>query len=146
MDGGHLPGSEVSARMTNLIEQARMAYLAVQPFDPAKNAVMAQNGNGDPAGFMTFPDIGEMQILAAKLGMEYLAICSDDEAVEKWIDTCLGLAKSPELVGILFANVFRGINIIVGGILDTAGMSAKIRELAVEAWSIDFTDKFGGAS
>ena len=63
-----------AAESQALIKRARDLYLSQNPFDPHKKAVPAVDGSGMPAGFMTFPDIGEMQILGCKLGMEYLAI------------------------------------------------------------------------
>lgn len=132
-------------KATNLVHQqiarARKKYLRDNPFDPNKNAVPSYDTEGNPAGFMTFPDIGEMQILGCKLGMEYLAICDDEDALEEWINTCLSLAKSPELTGILLANVFRGMNTLIGSLLsDRREMMA---EFAIEAWEKSFD---GGAS
>ncbi|AER47796.1 hypothetical protein DEADP_53 [Mycobacterium phage DeadP] len=131
--------------MRSDIAAAREKYFAAKPFDPHKNAVPAVDGDGMPAGFMTMPDLGELQIIGCKLGMEYLAICHDEEAVEKWINTAAMITKSPELLGILFANVFRGVNIVIGEIISNAGLRRKMTDLAVEAWDIDFDKKFGGS-
>lgn len=132
--------------MRSDIAAAREQYFTAKPFDPKKNAVMGEDQHGNPAGFFTFPDLGELQIIGCKLGMEYLAICHDEDAVDKWINTALGLAKSPELAGILFANVLRGVNVVIGEIISNAGLRRKMQELAAEAWQIDFDEKFGGAA
>lgn len=120
------------------IEQARNAFLQRHPFDPHQNAVMGQDADGNPAGFMTFPDMGELGILGCKLGMEYLAICHDEEAVEEWINTCLSLARSPEMAGILFANVFRGINVFLGTVFADRGLTEAMASVAVESWEREF--------
>jgi hypothetical protein len=94
---------------------------------------------GRPGEDWIIPDIGDMQVTGCKLGMEYLAVCHDDGAVEEWINSALSIAKTPELVGILFANVFRGINIIVGDLVGDERRT-RMQQLAVEAWGRDFGD------
>ncbi|PKF69340.1 hypothetical protein [Corynebacterium mastitidis] len=125
------------------ITKARRKHLAAHPFDPAKNAIPCYDGAGMPSGFMTMPDMGEMQILAMRLGMEYLAIAHDEDAVEDWIHTTMGLAGSPDLNGIMLVNVLRGIAPIIAARQatdrDTAAR-ALYESLAVEAWEKDFTD------
>lgn len=93
---------------------------------------------------MSIPNIGDVQIIGCKLGMEYLAICHDEELVEEWIHTAMGIVKEPELAGILFANVFRGMNIVVGSMTDRAGLREHLQRQAVEAWGMDFSG--GGAA
>ncbi|UYL87889.1 hypothetical protein SEA_MALISHA_60 [Gordonia phage Malisha] len=137
MERGPSMTGYTAAESQALIKRARVLYLSQNPFDPHKKAVPAVDGSGMPAGFMTFPDIGEMQILGCKLGMEYLAICHDEDAVEDWINTCLSLAKSPELTGILMANVFRGINTVLGEILN--GRRDAMTAFAIDAWGRDFS-------
>ncbi len=116
--------------MTNdLIAQARRRYLSENP--PRITAV---------EGFMSIPNIGDMQIIGCKLGMEYLAICHNEEAVEEWIHTALGIVKDPELAGILFANVFRGFNTVIAAMTDRPGMREHFERQAVDAWTRDFSD------
>ncbi|MFT4199819.1 hypothetical protein [Gordonia sp. (in: high G+C Gram-positive bacteria)] len=62
----------------------------------------------------------------------------DEELVEDWIGTCLGLAKSPELTGILFANVFRGMNLFLGSVFDQYSLHDLLHRHAVDAWEKDF--------
>jgi hypothetical protein len=126
-------------RPNEIIDRARRRYLAANPL--RLNCVPTVDlASGERSGEMTFPNIGDMNILGCKLGIEYLAICHDDEAVEEWIDTAMGIAKDPELVGILFANVFRGVNILIGNMIDGAGARTRMQQLAVEAWGRDFSD------
>lgn len=120
------------------ISRARQQYLRENPFDPNANAMLAHDIEGMPAGFFTFPDVNEMGILGCKLGMEYLAIAHDESAVEDWIAMCLGLAKSPEKSGLLFANIFRGVNSLIGSILADRGLTGQMADFAVEAWEKDF--------
>ena len=127
-----------TAAHNDIINQARRRYLAANP--PRLNNVPTFNlDSGQPSGQMTIPNIGDIQIIGCKLGMEYLAICHDDEAVEEWIHTALGIVKDPELAGILFANVFRGINILLGRMIDDRGLRPRMQQLAVEAWGRDFS-------
>jgi hypothetical protein len=122
----------------DIINQARRRYLAANP--PRITTVPAVDATtGQPAGEpFLIPNIGDIQIVGCKLGMEFLAICDDDDAVEEWIHTAMGIVKDPELAGILFANVFRGINIVIAKMIDGAGARTRIQQLAVEAWSRDF--------
>lgn len=131
--------------MRSDIAAAREQYFNDKPFDPKKHAIPMEDGAGMPAGFMTLPDMDELQIIGCKLGMEYLAICHNEDAVEKWINVALSITKSPELAGILFANVFRGVNVVIGKIISNAGLRKAMQKLAVEAWQRDFDEDFGGA-
>lgn len=123
-----------------LITKAREEYLAEHPLDPHENALMGHDLDGMPAGFITMPDFGHMQVVAAKLGTEYLAICHDEDAVEEWINLVVKLAQSPELAGIMFANVFRGMNLLIGSVLERAGLTEAMAGIAVEGWGKDFSD------
>jgi hypothetical protein len=126
-----------------IIDRARRRYLAANP--PRINSVPAVDATtGQPVGEpWLIPNIGDMQIIGCKLGMEYLAICHDDEAVEEWIQTALGIANDPEIVGILFANVFRGMNVLIGNMIEGAGARTRMQQFAVEAWSRDFSGEAG---
>lgn len=125
-----------------IIDRARQRYLAAHP--PRIKSVPAVDlASGQPAGEpFLIPDLGDMQIIGCKLGMEYLAICHDDEAVEEWIHTAMGIVKSPELAAILFANVFRGVNSVIGNMVEDAGARTRMQQLAVEAWTRDFSAPF----
>lgn len=123
------------------LDQARESYLASHPFDPHKNALMGQDMQGNPAGFLTLPDMGGMQVLAAKLGFDYLARCTsgEEEDIEEWIVSVIRLADSPDLAGIMFANVFRGIDLFLGHMLSTTGLVDAVRSIAIQSWEKDFT-------
>lgn len=126
---------------SELIAQARKKYLAEHPVRTKGLATV--NADGSPSDVTwTFPDLGDTQIIGCKLGMEYLAICHDDEAVEEWISACMGIGKDPEWMGILFANVFRGMNTVIGAMTERPGLRDHLQRQAVEAWGQDF----GGAS
>jgi hypothetical protein len=123
----------------DVINQARRRYLGANPLRiNSVPAVDAATGEAVGEPFL-FPNIGDMNILGAKLGMEYLAICHDDDAVEEWINTAMGIVKDPELLGILFANVFRGVNVVIGSMIEGAGARTRMQQLAVEAWGRDFS-------
>lgn len=123
--------------MTNdLIAQARKKYLAANPL--RMKSIPAHTADGKPAGSMTFPNIGDVQIIGCKLGMEYLAICHDEDAVEEWIHTAMNIVKDPDTAGILFANVFRGMNIVIGAMTERPGLREHLQRQAVEAWNRDF--------
>ncbi|WP_412475401.1 hypothetical protein ACK8HH_17345 [Gordonia sp. LUNF6] len=128
----------IAARLR--IAAAREEYLAEHPLDPHENALLGHDLDGMPAGFLTMPNLGDMQIVAAKLGTEYLAICHDEDSVEEWINLVLKLAQSPELAGIMFANVLRGMNLLIGSILERAGLTDAMTGIAVEGWTKDFSD------
>lgn len=122
-----------------IIDRARRRYLAANPL--RFNSIPTMDGNtGKPTGdSWTFPNIGDIQVLGCKLGMEYLACCHDDELVEEWIHAAMGIVKDPEMAGILFANVFRGVNVIIGNIIENAGLRTRMQQFAVEAWGRDFS-------
>ncbi len=122
-----------------ILAQARKRYLDAKPV--RINTIQSVNSEST----MTVPVIGDVQIVGAKMGMEYLAICHDEEAVEEWISDALGIMKDPELAGVLFANVFRGVNVVVGEIIHNAGLRTKMHQLAIEAWQKDFDEDFGGS-
>jgi hypothetical protein len=123
-----------------IIDRARRRYLAANP--PRITTVPAVDATtGEPVGEpLLIPNIGDMQILGSKMGMEYLAICHDATAVQEWINMAMGIVKDPELLGILFANVFRGVNVVIGSMIEGAGARTRMQQLAVEAWSRDFSD------
>lgn len=123
-----------------LLAQARKHYLAANPVKTM--SVPSQTADGTPGPDFTFPDIGAIQIIGCKMGMEYLAICHDEEAVEEWINAAISIVKEPEHLGILYANVFRGINVVIGGIISNAGLRTKMHQLALEAWQKDFNEGF----
>lgn len=128
----------------DIITQARRHYLTENPLRTTSLPTMDGN-TGKPTGnSWTFPNIGDIQIIGCKLGMEYLAICHDDEAVNEWINVCLGIVKDPEMAGILFANVFRGINVIIGKFIDETGARQQMQRMAVDAWRRDFNQPFPG--
>lgn len=127
--------------MTNeLIAQARKKYLTENP--PRMTELPGFTADGQPAGSMTFPNLGDIQIIGCKLGMEYLAICHDEEAVEEWISASIGVVKEPDLAGILFANVFRGFNVIVAQLIGDMGLRDEMQKLALEAWNKNFNEGF----
>lgn len=121
------------------IAAAREQYLAKNPFDPKANALMGYGADGMPSGFLTMPNLGDVQILGCKLGMEYLAICHDEDLVEEWIHTCMGLVKDPELLGLLLVNVFRGVNLFLGDMIGRHGLREAMEHIAAEAWERDFS-------
>lgn len=124
--------------MNELIAQARKRYLTENP--PRTMSFATVDGDtGKPGEPFTFPNIGDIQIIGCKLGMEYLAVCHDDEAVEEWIQAAIGIAKDPESVGILFANVFRGMNSVIGVMTERPGMREHFQRQAVDAWTRDFS-------
>jgi hypothetical protein len=126
-----------------IIDRARRRYLAANP--PRITSVPAIDATtGQPVGEpFLLPNLSDMQIVGAKLGMEYLAICNDDDAVQKWIEAAMDIAKDPEILGILFANVFRGVNVVIGRMVDGAGARTRMQQLAVEAWGRDFSGEPG---
>lgn len=95
------------------IHQARESHLKAHPFDPHKHAILGHDENGIPAGFLTLPDMGDSEVLSMKFGMEFLAICHDEEEVEAWMQRVLAVAGSADLAGIMFAHAFRGIAPII---------------------------------
>lgn len=123
-----------------LLSQARKHYLAAHPVKTL--SLPSQTSDGTPGPDFTFPDIGDVQVIGCKMGMEYLAICHDEEAVEEWINAAISIVKEPEHLGILYANVFRGINVVLGEIISNAGLRTKMHQLALEAWQRDFNEGF----
>jgi hypothetical protein len=128
--------------VNDLIAQARRRYLAENPLRITD--VPAHTLDGSPTS-VTFPipNIGDMGIIGCKLGMEYLAICHDEDAVEEWIHSAMAIAKSPEMMAVLFANVFRGVNVVIGSIIGNQGLREQMEKMALEAWTRDFS---GGAA
>lgn len=130
--------------MTNdLITRARCRYISENPLRITD--VPAYTSSGEPSNStIPIPNIGDMGIIGCKLGMEYLAICHDEDAVEDWIHAAMAIAKGPELMGVLFANVFRGFNVVVGEIIgQTPGLREQMEKLALEAWTKNFSEGFG---
>lgn len=124
-----------------VIAEAREEYFRDHPFDPHEKALMAHDENGLPSGFLTLPDMGEMSVVAAKFGMEYLAICNDEEAIDDWIMRVTTTAGGPEMAGIMFANVFRGIDQILSTIIDRdPNFRQVLVNIAIQGWSKDFND------
>lgn len=116
------------------IADARTAYLASNPLNLHAKAAPTLDSSGSPAGVLTFPDLAQVQLLAGKLGIEYLAICNDPEEVESWIDTVLSLGQTPDATMLLLINVFRGIDEIAASLVG-GGEGRRIMErLAVDAW------------
>lgn len=124
--------------MNDLIAQARRKYLAANPVRITD--VPAHTLDGTPTGTsIAIPNLNDFGIVGGKLGMEYLAICHDEDAVEEWIHVCMGIVKDPMLSGILFANVFRGMNIVVGSLTERNGLREHLQRQAVDAWTRDFS-------
>ncbi|WP_204807774.1 hypothetical protein [Mycobacterium riyadhense] len=58
----------------DLIDRARRRYLAANPLR-FKSIPTVDGNTGKPTGdSWTFPNIGDIQIIGCKLGMEYLAV------------------------------------------------------------------------
>lgn len=128
-------------RNQEAIEEAREEYFKDHPFDPHKNALLGHDSEGMPSGFLTLPDMGEMAVVASKFGIEFLAICNDHEAVNGWIEKVIQTAGSPDLAGIMFANVFRGIDGILSNIIEQdRDLRQVLVNIAVEGWDKDFND------
>ncbi|KAA1248762.1 hypothetical protein F0Q45_18760 [Mycobacterium simiae] len=130
-----------AAAQNDIIAQARRRYLAANPLR-INSAPTVDIASGKPGEPFRIPNIGDMQIIGCKLGMEYLAICHDDDAVQEWINTAMAIMKDPGLLGILFANVFRGVNVVIGNMIEGAGARTRMQQLAAEAWSRDFSEPF----
>ena len=126
--------------MSSAIDKARQEYLAKHPLRNSA-AVPTIDLEGNPKGMLAVPDLGDVQIIGMKLGIEYLAICHDDDKVEEWIDQVLSIAHEPGLAMILFANVFRGMNTIIAMRTGTDS-SQESRDLyeniAVDGWNKHF--------
>jgi len=123
-----------------MLTQARKRYLSENPV--RKKNLESIHSDGTPGEPFVFPDLGDVQILGCKLGMEYLAICHDDDAVEEWIAAAIGTVGDPEHTGMVFANVLRGVNVVIGEIISNAGLRSKMYQLALEAWNKDFSEGF----
>jgi hypothetical protein len=138
-----MTSTEHEHHTNEILDRARRRYLAANP--PRITSVPAIDATtGQPVGEpFLLPNLSDMQILGCKLGMEYLAICNDDDAVQKWIEAAMDIAKDPEILGILFANVFRGVNVVIGRMIDGAGARTRMQQLAVEAWGRDFSGEPG---
>ncbi|GJO36580.1 hypothetical protein NJB1604_00110 [Mycobacterium marinum] len=121
-----------------IIAQARRRYLVANPLR-ITNVPTTDLNTGAPGETWPIPNLGDMQIIGCKLGMEFLAVCHDDEAVNDWINTALGITGTPELTSILFANVFRGINVVIASMIEGAGAQTRMQQLAVDAWGRDFS-------
>lgn len=121
------------------ITKAREAYFTAHPFDPHKNAVMGQDLDGIPAGFLTLPDMGEMSVVAMKYGYELLAIVRTDDDIDEWLANVMDTAQTPELTGIMLAHAFRGIAPIIGEIIDRdPALAATMATIAATGWEKEF--------
>lgn len=123
-----------------LLTQARKRYLTANPVRTM--SLPSQTADGKPGSDFTFPNLDDVGVVGCKLGMEYLAICHDGDAVEEWINEVMSIAKEPDHLGIVFANVFRGVNTVIGSIISNAGLRSKMQQLALEAWNKDFSEGF----
>jgi hypothetical protein len=123
-----------------LLAQARKRYLAAKPVRTM--SLPSQTADGTPGPDFTFPNLDDVGVVGCKLGMEYLAICHDGDAVEEWINEVMSIAKEPDHLGIVFANVFRGVNVVIGEIISNAGLRSKMQQMALEAWNKDFSEGF----
>lgn len=121
--------------MARNISQARESWFANHPFDPNENAVLAQDKDGIPSGFLTLPDMGDMSVISMKYGYEFLAAVRTDDDVDEWLANINRTAKSPDLAGIMLAHAFRGIAPIIGQIIDNdPGLSETMKTIAVQGW------------
>jgi len=127
-----------------LLAQARKKYLSANPVRTI--SLPSHTADGTPGSDFTFPNLDDVGIVGCKLGMEYLAVCHDPEAVEEWIGAVMSIAKEPDHAGILFANVFRGMNTVIGEIISNSGLRSKMQQLALEAWQKDFGKEFAGGT
>ncbi len=80
-----------------------------------------------------------MKVIGVKLGMEYLAISGDNDAVAEWVHMVVDLTRNVELATMLFSNIFRGINTVIADVIADAGQEAQMRQRALAAWNSDFT-------
>lgn len=125
--------------MDRRIEQARESWFENHPFDPRKNASLAHDEDGTPAGFITLPDMGEMSVIAVKYGYEFLAAVRTDDDVDEWLENINQTAESPDLAGIMLAHAFRGIAPIVGQIIDKdLGLAETMKTISAEGWEQEF--------
>ncbi|OLN14871.1 hypothetical protein ABMV07_04130 [Corynebacterium belfantii] len=127
--------------MNRNISQARESWFAKHPFDANKNAILTCDEEGIPAGFLTLPDMGEMEVIAMKYGYEFLASVRTDEDVDEWIINVNRTAKSPDLTGIMLAHAFRGIAPIIGQIIDNVpGLTKTMKTIAFQGWEMGFPE------
>ena len=123
------------------IRQARENYFKKKPFDPHETSLLAHDLNGMPSGFLTLPDMGEMQVVAMKFGYEFLATCTDDDDVDEWLGMVGKTAQSPELMGIMLAHAFRGIAPLVATTIDTTpGLRDTMQRISADGWEKDFSN------
>lgn len=123
------------------IRDARAARLATDPFDPQKHAILGHDKDGNPAGFFTLPDMGELSMLAMREGMDLLARLHDEDAVEEWIGDVLNLMRNPDAVGLFLVNVLRNVAPVLAAALGTAeyeNTREKYRQFAFDAWFKSF--------
>lgn len=125
--------------MDHDISQARESWFSKHPFDANKNAILAHDEEGVPAGFLTLPDIGDMGVIAMKYGYEFLAAVRTDDDVDEWLANINRTAKSPGLAGIMLAHTFRGIAPFIGQIIDNdPGLAETMKTIAVQGWEKEF--------
>lgn len=125
--------------MDRRISQARESWFENHPFDPRKNAALAHDEDGTPAGFITLPDMGEMGVIAMKYGYEFLASVRTDDDVDEWLENVNRTAESPDLAGIMLAHAFRGIAPIIGQIIDKdPGLAETMKTISAQGWEKEF--------
>lgn len=123
------------------IRQARENYFKKKPFNPHENSLMAHDLNGMPSGFLTLPDMGEMQVVAMKFGYEFLATCKTDDDVDNWLAEVSKTAQSPELMGIMLAHAFRGIAPLADSMIETTpGLRDTMQKISADGWEKDFSN------
>lgn len=126
------------------IRAARDARLATDPYDPHKVALPAFDSvDGLPTGFLTFPDLGDMSMLAMREGMDLLARLHDEELVEEWIGDILTLNHDPDKVGLFLVNVIRNLAPVLAAHMHTdvdEGAREMYRGFAFDAWFKSFRD------
>lgn len=123
------------------IRQARENYFKKKPFDPHENSLMAHDLNGMPSGFLTLPDMGEMEVVAMKFGYEFLATCENDDDVDEWLAIVSKTAQSPELMGIMLAHALRGIAPLVHSMIEmTPGLKGTMQKISADGWEKDFSN------
>lgn len=121
------------------INTARTRYFQKHPFDPHEKALLSHDENGIPAGFLTLPDMGEMQVVAMKYGYEFLATVRTDDDVDDWLSNVMTTAQSPDLAGIMLAHAFRGIAPIIGQIIDRdPGLVEVMHKISADGWEKEF--------
>ena len=121
------------------IATARENYFTKNPFDPHEQSILGQDNNGLPTGFLTMPNMDDMQVVAMKYGYEFLATVRTDDDVDQWIDSIVKTCQSSELAGIMFAHAFRGIAPIIGDIIDRdPHLANTMMNISATGWEKEF--------